>query len=376
MYALPIGTRPLANDEVAILRQSQAVVHGESGLRMFFQSSAERWLPPVAVYATALTSVVAPSEHAGRLAAAAAGALNVALMFVLSRRLFPGHAAPIAAALLLMATPAHFVFARTGIDAIYGLPFALTWLIGLIDYLRTGERWRLALGALALGVGIYAQPSGPLTMGLFLAVTLAVMWVSGRRDGGSLAVPVLAFSGPVAASAIWFAANPQAYPDTFGRWAVHAAHLRFPLDGIRAFVNWNTLGTRVSLYWGFFDPSWLFLDGPATPGSALQGGAPFLFATVLLLVAGITWRLRTGPAAFTVLLFASLAVAPLAASTFGEPHAIASALVVTPLVVLLAAGGLASWFAKEHRGWRVVRRVTMAALAVDFARFYASQWPG
>lgn len=74
-----------------------------------------------------------------------------------------------------------------------------------------------------------------------------------------------------------------------------------------------------------------------------------------------------------MLLLASLAVAPLAASTFGEPHAIASALVVTPLVVLLATGGLASWFAKEHRGWRVMGWVTVAALAFDFARFYASQ---
>ena len=37
-----------------------------------------------------------------------------------------------------------------------------------------------------------------------------------------------------------------------------AAHLRIPLDGVRAFVNPGTLGNRASLYWGFWDPSWLF----------------------------------------------------------------------------------------------------------------------
>ena len=270
-----------------------------------------------------------------------------------------------------MATPAHFVFARTGIDAIYSLPFALTWLIGVIGYLRVGEPWRLGIGAFALGVGIYAQPAGPLTMGLFLAVTLTVLWVSGRRDVRSLAVPLVCFSAPVIAGALWFAANPHAYAETFGRWAIHPAHLRFPLDGLRAFVNWNTLGTRASLYWGFFDPSWLFLDEPARPGSALQGAAPFLLATVVPLVAGISWRLRTGPADATVLWLASLAVAPLAASTFGEPHAFASALVVTPLVVIVAAYGLASWFANGHRAWRVAGWLVIAALALDFARFYA-----
>ena len=179
LYAIPVGTRPLSIDEVAVLRQSQAVVHDAGRLRLFFQVSDDRWLPPVAVYATAAASVVAPPEHAGRLAAAAVGAMNVALMFVLSRRLFTGDVAPVAAALLLMATPAHFVFARTGSDAIYSLPFALTWLIGEIDYLRLGDRSRLAVAALALGVGIYTQPSGPLTMGLFLAVTLAVLWGPG-----------------------------------------------------------------------------------------------------------------------------------------------------------------------------------------------------
>ena len=75
LYAIRIGTRPLSDDEVAVLRQSQAVVQGDRGLRLFFQLSDDRWLPPVAVYATALVSVVAAPEHAGRLAAAAAGAL-------------------------------------------------------------------------------------------------------------------------------------------------------------------------------------------------------------------------------------------------------------------------------------------------------------
>ena len=95
-----------------------------------------------------------------------------------------------------------------------------------------------------------------------------------------------------------------------------------------------------------------------------------------LLVSGISGRLRTGPAAVTLVLLAGLAVAPLAASTFGQPHAIGDALAVVPLVVVLAAGGLADWFARDGGGWRLLGWAAVAAMAIDFAGFYVSYWSG
>ena len=127
-------------------------------------------------------------------------------------------------------------------------------------------------------------------MGFLLAITLLAIWLSGRRSATHLAVPVAAFLAPLLLAVGWFMANPSAYPDTFGRWVIHAAHLVSPLDGARAFVNWNTLGTRVSLYWGFFDPSWLFFDAASPAASPLRGASPFLFATMIGLVAGVSQR--------------------------------------------------------------------------------------
>ncbi len=371
-YAISIGNSPLSPAENELSHQAAAIGDGATGYPLFFRLSDDRWLQPIAVYSTALIGLVASPEAAGRLAAAGVGALNVALMFVLCRRLLASAPLAVGAALLLMITPAHFVFARSGIDAIYPLPFVLAWLLAIAAYFDGGDRRQAAAGGLALGIGVFTHPSAPWTMGTLLVVTLLAIWLSGRRRAVILAVPAGAFLAPLLIAVAWFAANPSAYPDTFGRWAIHAAHLRSPLDGVLAFVNWNTLGTRLSLYWGSFDPSWLFFDGPASPALPLRGAAPFLFATAFALVAGVSQRLRGGFTPVTLLVLAGVAVAPLAAATFGSPHAIGDFLVMVPLVVVLAACGVASWLARGDAFSRTLAWGVTAACVIDAAWFVAS----
>ena len=55
-----------------------------------------------------------------------------------------------------------------------------------------------------------------------------------------------------------------------------AAHLRNPIDGLLAFFNPNTLGTRAALYWGFWDPSWLFFRAGDAAAPLLMIAAPFI----------------------------------------------------------------------------------------------------
>jgi hypothetical protein len=364
-YTIGIGDQPLTPAELDVVRLAQ----GPASL--FFMAGEGQWLPPLAVYATSMAAAVSAGEVAGRLAAAAVGGLNVGLMFLLVRRRLASTYAGTGAALLLFATPAHIAFARTGVDAIYPLPFVLVWLMALHVFLEGGDRRFAASGAFALGVGVYSTASAPLTMSFLLAATLATIWWSGRRDLASFVVPIAGFAAPLGAAAIWFLGNPHAYPDTFGRWAIHAAHLRSPLDLARALVNWNTLGTRASIYWSFFDPSWLFFDGPSAPASTLRGAAPLLFATAIALVAGIVGhvRARLTPSAF--LLATGLVIAPLAASTFGEPQAIGSALVMVPVVVVLAADGLSNWM--RRGGWpRWLALGVIAALLIEVVWFLAS----
>lgn len=102
-----------------------------------------------------------------------------------------------------------------------------------------------------------------------------------------------------------------------------------------------------------------------------DGAAPFLTATALASVAGVVRQLRRGFSPVTLLL-AGIVIAPLVAATFGVPHAIADFLVIVPLVVVLAATGLAAWTTSENVGWRMVGWAAIAALAIDAVRFAAS----
>lgn len=371
LYAAARSTTPPSPGELELLQQAATLNDGP--WRLFFQVAGEQWRQPIPVYLTALAGLAAPADLAARYATAAAGAIDVALMFVLARRLFPHRLVPYGASLLLLVTPAHYVHARLGTDAIFLLPFVLIWLICLADHLRDGRIVNAAAGALALGAGVYSQPAAPLTMMFLLVVTLAAMGAAGGLSIRSAAIAVGAFSVPLLLAAGWFIAHPTSYADTFGRWLIHAAHLRFPLDGVSAFFNWTTLGTRVSLYWGFFDPSWLFFDGPAAR-SALRGSAPFLWATIVLLVPGVRWTLTQVSAGVKVMLLGGLAVSPLAASTFGEPHAIYSAMAVVPIVLILATAGVVSALSQGGRAWRTVAWTAIAACAADFGAFYLSYW--
>ena len=368
LYSTGLGAGPLSTDESAILQTALAI--DRQPFRLFFQVDGERWLQPIPVYFTALAGFVAPADLAARYATAAVGTLDVALMFVLGRRLFSQWLAGFGAALLLLATPAHFVHARLGTDAIYVVPFVLIWMISMLGHVRDGRASSASAAAFTLGVGVYTQPAAPLTMAFLLVVTLAVMWASGRGTFPNVLLPISAFLLPLAGAVAWFAAHPQTYPDTFGRWFIHAAHLRFPLDGLRAFVNWTTLGTRVSYYWGFFDPSWLFVEGPADSDPALQSRAPFLWVTLPLLVAGVAWSLKTVPVGVATLLLGGLAVSPLAASTLGQPHAIASAMAAVPCVVVLGMGGLVSGLYHHSLVWRSLSWLAITAGLIELGRLH------
>jgi hypothetical protein len=114
---------------------------------------------------------------------------------------------------------------------------------------------------------------------------------------------------------------------------IFAAHLRNPADGARAFVNSNTLGTRASAYWGFWDPSWLFF-------STREAAAPFLLLTAPFVALAIHRFLRPAGRQASALIAGSALLVALPGATFPVTHDISYAAAVVPLMVLTAALGL------------------------------------
>jgi hypothetical protein len=356
LYGFDLDLAPLGPDEPVFADAARSAARSP---QLFFHIDGDRWLQPAAVYAGAAAHVVVDEQWAGRLASLLVGALNVGLLFAAAYMLFARQWIAVAVAALLMATPAHVAFARTGTDAIFPVPFVLLWLIAMARFLRTDSPMAIGAAGLALGAGVYTHPTAPLTMAWLLAATGLALLLARRTPIRNFAALFGAFGIALVPAAIWFALYPETYPDTFGRWAVLKAHLRFPLDGLRAQVNWNTLSNRTTLFWGLLDPSFLFFAATDAPL------APFLVGATLLTPLGALRLMQSEDVARRILLLSALLIPLVIASTFGVAQDLSAVVIMTAAMALLAGAGLES-LATRHRAW------TWVAALLAFASVY--QW--
>jgi 4-amino-4-deoxy-L-arabinose transferase-like glycosyltransferase len=332
LYGFRIADAPLSPEEAIFVAQARSI--GQSS-PLFFHVGDERWLQPIAVYAHGLMRAAGAGDAGGRVASAIVGAVNVALVFAVVRTAAPAWIA-VAAALLLLLTPAHWTHARLGTDAIFPAPFVLAWLLGMLKYFQRDRAWALALAGTALGLGTYAHQTAPLTMAWLLALSIAAVIATRGTNARALAVLIATYAVLLLPAALWFAQSPTTYMDTFGRWAVLAAHVRFPLDGLRAQINWNTLSNRASLFWNFLDPSFLFF---AARGASI---APMLACSAILIPLGALRVLASSERGARIVLVSAGAVPVIIASTFGQPLDLGNAIAMIAIAAVFAAAGLES----------------------------------
>jgi hypothetical protein len=327
-YGVALGRQPIGPDEARVLSYAQRPIEGAPLLI----NTGDRWLQPLAVYATAVVHAVTPGFFAGRWSSVFISAINAALLFLVAWRLFGSYMPAIAATLVLILTPAHMLYGRQGIDAIYIVPFVLLWLYALLGFLSNDRRSALALASAALGAGVYSTVAAPLTMMFLLVTTMVVLWTAGRRRLSTLMIGAASFAVMFVPLAIWFAMNPETYLETYGSWAIHPAHVRNPIELALSFINTNTLGTRSSAYWSLIDPSFLFF-------SSNDGRAPLHWTSAPLILLGI-YRCASRRSPSSTIILAGTVVAPLAGAGFGQPHYIVNALALLPFVALLAGYGV------------------------------------
>lgn len=340
-FAAVIVLRPVPEvnpQNIAFLEQGQAVLRGETPL--FFHVSGETFLQPVPVYLNALAQSLIGPVRAGQYAGAIAGSINIALVFLIAHTITGGTVAALAAAITLLLTPGHTALALDGTAAIYPATFILLWLYLLLVFLKRDLPGALVGAAVSLGMCVYSHQAGPLTAVFLWVLTLAVTW---RRNRVRLTGATLTFVAMWAPAAAWFYLHPDAYADTFGRWVILKAHIRNPLDLLNAFFNPNTLGNRSSLYWGFWDPSRLFLK-------AESSSAPMFWIEAIFIAIGLIRLPHLARDGAIVLVGAAL-ITPLAGSTFNLPHYLAYAAGVLPLLAILCGLGvdqLAGFVTRRH----------------------------
>lgn len=321
------------------------------------------WYQPMLFYILAAQLIAAPlTETTLRLPLAVIAVVNVGLMFLVARRLLRSTATALLAAVMLALTPAHFLFARQAVDYLLPLPFVLTWLWCVFDYMERRRAAALIAGLLMLGAGVFSYVASWVSMPLLAAITL----IATRPPLRHAAAASGAFVTPVILVLLAQAGIGRVLGDMIGRYRIGAEANAGWLDTLLQ-IN---VAERVSLYWQYFSPSFLVFAGGADPLMATSRAGVFLVATAVLIAIGayfvLVSRTRAG-----LLVLAGFVLAPLpVVLTLPETPA-ASPGRVLPIVIfgilIAAAGAHALWQSSSPR--RALLIGLVAAMPLQFVSF-------
>jgi 4-amino-4-deoxy-L-arabinose transferase-like glycosyltransferase len=161
-------------DEAFHLLRAQEIARGET-FPVFI--TGNNGYEPLFVYLSVIPlTILGPVAWAGRLAAAWAGLLSVALTWRAGSELFPKRPTGILAGLMLATLFWNLDFSRFGSQPILAATAAAGTMAALWRGVRTGSPWAYSLAGISLGLGLDAYlgfrlfPLVPLASGLALLV--------------------------------------------------------------------------------------------------------------------------------------------------------------------------------------------------------------
>jgi 4-amino-4-deoxy-L-arabinose transferase-like glycosyltransferase len=390
LYALFLGRAPIYLHEAEVLfvlhAQSMATTaHDMYGrfLPLYFQMQAigeNVWFQPVLVYFTAMFLTVLPvSEWTARLPSVVVALADVALMYFIARRVFNRERSALLAAVLLALTPAHFIHGRIAMDYLYPLPFVMGWLLCLLIFLDRRQPRMLFAATSLLGLGMYSYIASVVMMPVYLALTGLALFQTGQPRR-SYAIAAAGFAWPLL-FLLWVAFHPAVVGETLSRYqlgeqlieasrAIRGLPMPQMLDAIRRSVRFSELTGRISLYWYFFDPAYLFVTGGyANVVDSTRHVGVFLLPFIVFVPVGLVAAVRR-PTPITLTILIGFLSAPLAAClVVPEPYAVDRELVILPFGVLLAVFGVDAMLASRRHRWRAAAAILLALVPLHFGFF-------
>jgi hypothetical protein len=301
--------------------------------------------------------------------AIAINVFNGQAAFVIGRRAFGTASAGVAAATLLLSAPAHIFYSLTNPWSLVPITVALAWLWCVAEFERRNDARIMILAGGVLGIGSHSHLSAIVLTPVYLLVSLWLLVRAGQRGARPALGAVLAFLLPASIGLVRVMLEPSLYSSLIQQYRLYDAATLSPLQGAKDFLNYNNVQQRVSLYWGYFDPAYLFLTGPADiPGGT---GGVLWFAGILAVPLGLFWAARRR-SCFDCAVIAGFVTAPLAAILVDEAHIARRELVVIPFATFLAMAGAAAVSRTEVR--RRLAIIILAIFALSQGAATASQW--
>ena len=403
LYAWRVADVPiyLCDAEVLFALNSQSIAstaHDVNGrlLPLYFQVYGDMWFQPILVYFSALFLKLLPlSEWAVRLPSVAVGVIDVVLMYLIAQRVFKREPLARLAAVLLALTPAHFIHSRLAMDYLYPVPFVMAWLLCLLVFLERKRRWMLFLGTSVLGIGVYSYIASMILMPVYLLLTLFVIYQTASRRRPLYTVAIAGFAWPLLLLPAWLFFHPTAIADTAGRYELSDISrllrpasaqatagstsspgtakkpLAVVMQELRRAARFSGVTGRISLYWYFFDPSYLFLmGGYANVINSTRRVGVFLMPLLVFIPVGLYAVARYRRTPVNLVLALGLASAPLAAClVVPEPYAIDRELELLPFAIVIATFGVDHMLAARQQVWRRAAFVLLAFVPLHFCFF-------
>lgn len=393
LYAIGLDRAPIYLHEIEVLFALHAhsiatSAHDTNGrlLPLYFQMppiGEDVWFHPVIVYWMAPFLRILPmTEWAIRLPTVLVGLLDIVLMYLIARRLFQSARWGLLASGLLALTPAHYIHSRMAMDYLYPVPFVMAWLLCLQIYVERRKTWTLFLATSFLGVGFYSYIASVMMMPVYLLMTWLALYITSPRPTRLCIVAAAGFAWPLVLLLVWLPLHPAVAAATVGRYrlgqvgaAVSAGgreSMAALLEHIRRTVRFSELTGRVSLYWYFFDPAYLFLSGGyANVVNSTRHFGVFLAPLLVFVPIGLVRAARARRTPVSLMVVLGFLCAPLAAClVVPEPYAVDRELAILPFGVLAATFGVKYLF--EHgRAWRTAALCLLAIAPLHFALFCA-----
>ena len=336
-------------------------------LPLFFRIDLTTWYQPVLVYLMApVLMLFGVSEWSIRAPLAFVGVVNVLLIYAIGQRLFARTRYAVLGAAMLAMTPAHLILSRMALDYLCPLPFVLGWLWCLLTAIEEDNAWLALGGGLLLGIGFFSYIAAWFMMPAYLVITAAALIV-GRSRWRLLAAACFGFLAPLLPFALWLRFHEDVFRTIVGRYSLVGAGHSSVFQSVRFLLHYFVLQERISLYWKYFDPVYLFLAGSPDPSLGTRKAGIFLIAVGVLLIYGIYDILRRRDRG--ILLLAGFASAPVAPVLIDSGVTIQREAVLLPFGVLIAVYGVRRLFESGSTAARAWAWLLLLTLPVQFAYF-------
>ena len=300
------------------------------------------------------------------------GVVNVMLIYLAALALFRDRRAAIGSAAVLAFSPANMIISRQAIDSVCQLPFTLAalWCLGKsLQQPRESPQPRYAFAAgMILGAGVYAYVTSIVFMPLFLAVFWFAAWRAGGLDRRTWSWSIAGFALALVPMALWVLAHPGAFANIRAQYNRADPGSATVMETIASGGADSALREFVRIYWSYFDPSFLFVQGGNARTTSTGEAGVFLMPVALLAAWGL-WKLRTQRTVFWLVIIILLA-SPIPAAVKGTPYQIQRASGLLLAVSLAAGYGLAVLWSSQRIAIRATAAALAIVMAIQFTAFY------